>query len=234
MSDSTNSSQYKQLPLFPTKCCSKCSIEYPCTPEFWHKGKKGRGLRSQCKTCRNNENYQYKRDNPEKIQASNIRYRENNPDRVQESMLRFRKNNRERLREKRKDRYRRNAEKERAASRLSRSKVDRNKIRAWAAKWYKANTDKAKQYARRYYARKKGAEGSHTKSEIQGLYQQQQGKCFHCDTDISTSYHRDHWIPLSRGGSDYIENIRLLCPVCNSRKHDKMPWEWDSRYLPPE
>jgi 5-methylcytosine-specific restriction endonuclease McrA len=40
---------------------------------------------------------------------------------------------------------------------------------------------------------------------------------------------RDHKIPLTRGGSDYIENIALSCGPCNFRKHTKTDTEFRAR-----
>lgn len=38
---------------------------------------------------------------------------------------------------------------------------------------------------------------------------------------------RDHYIPLSRGGTDAKENIRLACYRCNSLKGNMMPDVWE-------
>jgi hypothetical protein len=42
---------------------------------------------------------------------------------------------------------------------------------------------------------------------------------------------RDHYIPLSRGGSNAKENIRLACYRCNSIKGNMMPDEWEQYML---
>ncbi len=36
----------------------------------------------------------------------------------------------------------------------------------------------------------------------------------------------DHRVPVSRGGTDHLENLQLLCPHCNRIKGDR-----DQAYL---
>ena len=50
----------------------------------------------------------------------------------------------------------------------------------------------------------------------------QKNKCAICKSDISTSYHVDHIIPISKGGSNWPKNIQALCPPCNLSKHAKV------------
>lgn len=72
-------------------------------------------------------------------------------------------------------------------------------------------------------ARKKNAEGSHTFGEWK-LLKKQYGYCCpwceKCEPEIKLT--EDHIIPLSKGGSDYIENIQPLCRSCNSIKYNKI------------
>ncbi len=63
------------------------------------------------------------------------------------------------------------------------------------------------------------AEGFHTEQEWLDLVACYDGLCGYCRSSEALS--RDHKTPLSRGGSDYIENILPACQSCNSRKGTK-------------
>ena len=41
--------------------------------------------------------------------------------------------------------------------------------------------------------------------------------------------HRDHIIPISRGGADSVENLCVACPTCNLKKGTRMPDEFVAR-----
>ena len=74
-------------------------------------------------------------------------------------------------------------------------------------------------YKLRYKARKKGAVGYHTLGDWETLKAQYNWICNMCgkkEPEIKLT--EDHIIPLSKGGSDNIENIQPLCRSCNSKK----------------
>jgi 5-methylcytosine-specific restriction endonuclease McrA len=69
------------------------------------------------------------------------------------------------------------------------------------------------------------APGEVTAQDIRDTLKRQKSRCSLCQQRL-VSYHVDHIIPLSRGGTNWPDNIQILCPVCNRAKQDKFPHEF--------
>ena len=51
------------------------------------------------------------------------------------------------------------------------------------------------------------------------LYGRQEGHCTGCLTHFAfRNLDVDHIVPVSKGGTDHLDNLQLLCPACNSAK----------------
>lgn len=77
-------------------------------------------------------------------------------------------------------------------------------------------------YTRLHRIRRKKAPGHHSLKEWLDLKDKYKNICVCCtkkEPEIKLT--RDHVIPLTRGGSDDIENIQPLCASCNSKKRTK-------------
>lgn len=82
------------------------------------------------------------------------------------------------------------------------------------------------------------AEGSHTAEDVARLYESQSGTCAACGLVFSKTgkrrYHVDHIIPLKprrgeRKGTDWPDNLQLLCQSCNDSKGNMQPEAWAKR-----
>lgn len=73
-----------------------------------------------------------------------------------------------------------------------------------------------------------GADGEFTRDDILDAMDRQGKTCAApwCDADLSIGYDVDHIIPLSRGGSNWPDNLQCLCPTCNRSKGAKTMDEW--------
>ena len=83
-------------------------------------------------------------------------------------------------------------------------------------RYCKKNPDIISHLKARRYAKEKGAIGNHTLKEWNELKESYGDVCAYCKMPKKLT--KDHIIPISKDGTDYIENIQPLCHNCNSKK----------------
>jgi 5-methylcytosine-specific restriction endonuclease McrA len=116
--------------------------------------------------------------------------------------------------------YHRRGERELENQRAKYQRI-KEKLKPTRKAWAKANPDKIRTYEQNRRAVEMGAEGSFTPQEWQDRLIEFNYHCAYCLQKIEGAPHREHMMPLSRGGSNFIENIVPSCATCNRKKHDK-------------
>lgn len=86
-------------------------------------------------------------------------------------------------------------------------------------KWRLKNKELTNHLTKGYHSRRKGAVGEHSLLEWNRLCELFGNKCLSCGLKVKLT--KDHIVPLSKGGTDYIENIQPLCISCNSKKGNR-------------
>ncbi len=98
---------------------------------------------------------------------------------------------------------------------------DANPGRAAASfkEWRRKNPERMSILKQRRYARQKGAEGAHSAEEWATLLAKYDHRCAYCPTPLDNMNRtRDHKVPLTRGGSNRVDNLVPACRSCNSKK----------------
>lgn len=130
--------------------------------------------------------------------------------------------NRPRRRQQDRDRYARDPEKHRTKARTY-----RNAHPGYATEqnrdWRNRNPDAAKANHSNKRTRKVNAEGRHTAADIRRIRTEQNDRCASCHRKLNGKGHIDHIIPLARGGTNWPDNLQILCAPCNLTKWAHMP-----------
>jgi hypothetical protein len=213
----------------PQKQCSRCKDFYPPTTEHFHANKKREdGLSVWCKICANTNRKRLFKECPEVRQA----YKERNRKRIQDYDNEYYATHPDRQEAQRKratDNRNNNLELERERSReYGRTHV--KEIVARNKEWAKNNPERYRAIMVNRYAREKNAEGSHTEQDLNEIYERLGGKCAYCGVpifwDVFRDVNVDHIRPLSKGGTNWPDNITLACKSCNCSKNDSLLEDW--------
>lgn len=104
-------------------------------------------------------------------------------------------------------------------------RANRERFISYVREWKRLHPEKTAHYARRRRAARTGAGGAHSTDQVLMLLEAYGWRCAYCGGDGRLTI--DHVVPLSRGGSDSIDNLVPACGSCNSSKHDRTLLEFE-------
>lgn len=239
-----------------TKKCQRCKIEKHCSEFTKRPEVKGgyratckvcrklsvklqRGpmndeqrAKSRAKYQKNKEKERIRRAkrylrNKDKLNARNEAWKKANPDKYKEMVRRaYTKKDKQKNREWQKEWRRKNPEKYAIYRQNLINKHGSDYHTKMARKRVANDPEKARMFDRNRKARLRGAIGKHSSKDVAKLLHLQKGKCIVCKKDISKNYTVDHIQPLYLGGTNWPDNIQLLCVNCNCSKNKKDPIEF--------
>lgn len=191
-----------------SKRCTKCQQDYPATTDYFPPNKLGKyGVGAECRPCMRLRYAEYRKRNAAKVAANTRAYHKAHPEWSRETKRRHYDRHRDKV--------------------IAKSK----KYREQTPNYWKLSQGKeaAKSATRR--ARKRNAPGKFTVKDIRRKLSIQRGRCFYCHHLLGGQFQVDHYIPLSRGGSNWPDNIVIACTECNLTKGDRMPGDFVERFL---
>lgn len=235
------------------RICRSCRIEYVSE---WKRNNPGKVIASRRRRRHVAREYQrrWRESNRDKYSEQCRQYYHKNRSHLARYHRQWRKANGDRSREIAHSSYHRNKDLEAMRRRYAEDPEYRESRLARQRAWRLRNRERVRESRRLveqqpYYrmakrvrvtarrARRAGATGTHSVSDIVRLWYHQRGSCYWCGGDCGshpyemTTYHVDHITPLSRGGTNWPRNLAITCPSCNLSKSDKYPIEFKAYRL---
>lgn len=215
------------------KKCTSCKKYLPSTLDFFYVSKYYKdGLTYYCKECLKSQAraYEQRKTQEERSAYYKTRY-QNNKHTILERQKQYNKNNLEKVRAMKRRYY----------------PTHREEIKEYQREYYIKNTDHIKNRVRNWKqnnkqqvrsinanrrALKKRSGGTFNDKDIALQFSAQGKICWWCDSPIELeTCHIEHRVPISRGGTNWPDNIVLSCIRCNLSKGPKLPGEWCGRLL---
>lgn len=211
------------------KICGTCK-QYKQISEFGVLKRSKDGYRNTCRACRYEIETRYSQKNKEKISEYRKEYYKENHERFiqygrdtydPEQNRIYKAANSERI-AKQKKIYNERTKEQQQEYRRKRYLVIKDQAKEYHAKWSKENKERASLHASIHAHLKRANGGTFTTKQWEKLvaYYCADGKCLRCGEISKQTI--DHVIPLSKGGTNYIDNIQPLCKSCNSHKNNRI------------
>lgn len=206
-----------------TKLCPKCKIVKPVS-EFRKNKTRYDGLDSYCKPCRQDYTKQDRNKDSQRYRDYYNKWRKENVETAKQNYQEWYKANKQRKLDYNKKHNKENKEHNNQLAVKRRYKnIEAN--RAYRRFLYYKNPQATIQINHRRRAQKRNSEGSYTQIQWKALCELHDNRCLCCGEQKPLTV--DHVIPLSKGGTNNIDNIQPLCKSCNSKK-----WQQSTDYRP--
>ena len=176
-------------------------------------------------------------------ELSKIR-RQKNKEKISEQKKAYYRRNAEKINKKAKDNYP-NVKEERQSYLKEYYQKNKEKLKEKSSEYFKENKEKVYKYKKLWNKTDNGIinkkrnkanrrdrerEGNIKAADIKELIKNSKDVCYWCNSKLnkkdSSAFHLDHYVPLSKGGLNSIENIVISCPSCNMNKKAKDPYEF--------
>lgn len=100
-------------------------------------------------------------------------------------------------------------------------KVCRSCMRANSARHYAEDPYKVIDRVAERKLQDNSADGYYTEEDIADIRNHLNDRCRYCDESLNGGGDIEHMTPISRGGTNWPDNITLSCYQCNKEKHGK-------------
>ena len=206
----------KELLRVGKKRCTNCK-EIKTVEALAEDKRHSDGLQSHCRKC---QNLLRRTKYREKVLARAKEYHRENREKQNARKLEYYYENHEYLKKKHRGWMEANREAQLQYKReyhQAHREEDNEKAKIRTKKWIAENPERHRENVRRRMLRKKNADGFHTEKQWQILLELCDRKCLNCGSTEDLAC--DHIVPLSKGGTDWIDNVQPLCQSCNSTKY---------------
>ncbi len=222
------------------KKCSKCQIEKE-ESLFFNRSDSKDGLTGQCKECKTKVNSKWISENLDKVRLYKVEHAKGRIEAKRIKNQEWKRNNPEKVVARRKIDSARNYAREKVRLEEGDLELRLYKRRIGVAHYHRHKDEISRELklkrernpiqffikSNRDRAVRKLIEGRFTKEEYIKVLKHQSFKCFYCETPLKKRQtHTDHFVPIFKGGKNYIDNVVISCQRCNCSKQEKDPVEY--------